>query len=62
MNQNPVGIGTYATPGCGCGRAQPSLGANGALGEMTWVLGVGAVVVLGIAAVVVAQSFKQAGF
>jgi hypothetical protein len=38
------------------------MGQNGALGEATWVLGIGAVVLLGIAAVVVSRSFGEAGF
>jgi hypothetical protein len=69
MNQNPVGIGAWARPadpypratGCGC---RNSVGAadTGTLSEMTWVLGIGAVVMLGIGAVVVARSFKQVGF
>lgn len=64
MNQNPVGIGAYVTPvdGCGCGARPRSLGSNGALSEASWALGIGAIVLLGIAAVVVSRSFKEAGF
>lgn len=60
-NQNPVGIGAYATP-CSCSQKRNAVGSNGAINEATWVLGIGAVVLLGIAAVVVSRSFKEAGF
>jgi len=63
MNQYPVGIGAYATP-CACQQRRNAVGSNGsaALSEMTWVLGIGAVVLLGITAVVLSRSFKEAGF
>lgn len=64
MKPNPIGIGAYATPtGCACGNARRTgVGQSGALSEATWVLGIGALVMIGITAVVLSRSFKEARF
>jgi hypothetical protein len=61
VNPNPVGIGAYATP-CACSQKRNAVGSNGTLDEATWVLGIGAIVLLGVAAIVVTRSMKEAGF